>query len=189
MAFENALPRMNEALPLRGPATFYICHKPHMHSLGRMGIKKTICKISKEKCNPWVGWRVLWNEWGIILLLTITNALYFCIIWLWECAIRRSDKATAVSSLYVILSVTASPVYCLGSEAASSMGAAGSDGHRGSWHIAFCTKLWTAVNRRFRRWLCCWWHPPAPEAVTQHSTGTLNSQTCNSILEQSGTCD
>lgn len=45
---------------------------------------KTICKISKGKCNPWVEWKVLWNEWGIILLLSVTNALYFCIIWAWE---------------------------------------------------------------------------------------------------------
>lgn len=114
--------------------------------------QKTICTISKEKCNPWVEWRVLWNERGIILLLSITNTLYFCSIGLWECAIRSSHKATAVSSLYVIWSVCCEQ--CLLPEVWGSVprGAAGSCGHCGSWQNEFCIELRTVVKGGSGKW-------------------------------------
>ena len=85
--------------------------------------KHNICKISKEKCNPSVKWRVLWNEWGIILLLSITNALYFCIIWLWECSICSGDTTHCSFSLDVIFKcVWQSSVYRQESEASASGG-------------------------------------------------------------------
>lgn len=83
---------------LSGDTCFHCPSHILVYAISHALLWKTICKISKGKCNPWVEWRVLWNGWGIILLLSVTNALYFCIIWAWECTVRSANKSSTVSS-------------------------------------------------------------------------------------------